>query len=283
MPMTRLPPVDPAISKLPVEKQLRSYTDLLMRYRRELEYIINGNLDEGNVIRAKSVSSDWVYAGNIMTDQLIAGEAKISTALIENLVVGNNVTMGPEATISWLRVENKPFIPSTASDVGALPVTTIIPPEYHDWQAVQAWVNSGYATNITSTGVYTGTIVADRIYGGTIRGVTIDVNTNLRVGNTIYLGDTLSTGKGIIFNGNCSISNNYGTDSLMISALGGVVIHGDIELGSYPSAILSFFGSSGSSQQSISLLPASASLGDVIIKLNGLMTRLGYYGMFSVS
>jgi len=69
------------------------------------------NLNETNVKRAKTVVADWVYAGNVTTDQLIAGEAKIDTALIDDLIVGSNVTMGEDAYISWGNVTDQPTIP----------------------------------------------------------------------------------------------------------------------------------------------------------------------------
>ena len=103
----------------------------------------NGDWDwrtiaNGDRVVADEVDAEWVYAGKVTTDQLIAGEAKISTALIEDLVVGNNVIMGPNAAISWSQVTgNKPT-------------------QYTDAQALSAWKNSGYATYINSSGVYSG-------------------------------------------------------------------------------------------------------------------------------
>ena len=103
----------------------------------------NGDWDwrtiaNGDRVVADEVDAEWVYAGTVTTDQLIAGVAKISTALIEDLVVGNNVIMGPNAAISWSQVTgNKPT-------------------QYTDAQALSAWKNSGYATYINSSGVYSG-------------------------------------------------------------------------------------------------------------------------------
>jgi hypothetical protein len=98
------------------------------------------NLDQDNVLRAKSVIANWVYAGQVTTDQLIAGNAKIDTALIEDLIVGSNVTMGPNATISWSKVTDQPSIPS----------------QYTDADALAAWEESNYATYIDAYGVYSG-------------------------------------------------------------------------------------------------------------------------------
>lgn len=89
---------------------------------------------------------------NITTDQIVAGNAKISAAMIETLVVGENVQMGENAYISWNQIEDRPYIPQTASDVGALPA------------------NSPKLTYIDAYGIYTGTINADQITAGTISG-----------------------------------------------------------------------------------------------------------------
>jgi len=67
------------------------------------DYRIDGVsiLDSSNKIKGN-------YINSITTDQLVAGTSKISTALIEDLVVGQNVTMGDNATITWENISNKP-------------------------------------------------------------------------------------------------------------------------------------------------------------------------------
>lgn len=133
MPVTKLP-------KPQMGMTVEELTNLMFRYYRELQYLLNGNLDSENVIEAATVKADWVYAGAVKTDQLIAGGAKIGTALIENLTVGSNVTMGANATISWSQVTNQPSIPS----------------QYTNAMALAAWENSDYATYIDANGVYSG-------------------------------------------------------------------------------------------------------------------------------
>lgn len=107
MPVTKLPSPQMGMS-------VEELTNLMFRYYRELQYLLNGNLDSENVIEAATVKADWVYAGTLTTDQLIAGDAKIGTAFIEDLEVGRNVTMGPNATISWGNVTGAPSIPTNA-------------------------------------------------------------------------------------------------------------------------------------------------------------------------
>ena len=64
MPAIRLPAPDGSLSKLPVEKQVQALTDLVMRFRRELEYLLNGNLDEENgVVAADMIISQKRIGG----------------------------------------------------------------------------------------------------------------------------------------------------------------------------------------------------------------------------
>jgi hypothetical protein len=60
---------------------------------RQLEYL-TGHLDTKNVLRAKEAIIATILAGTVTTDQLVAGTAKIDSALIEDLVVGGNVQIG---------------------------------------------------------------------------------------------------------------------------------------------------------------------------------------------
>jgi phage minor structural protein len=87
-----------------------------------------------------------------------------------NLIVGNEIQMGSNARISWGNVDSKPTL---VTDYDQLSSKPYIPPQYYDSQAVQAWVNSGYKTFIDSSGVYTGTVIAERIMGGMISGCTL--------------------------------------------------------------------------------------------------------------
>ncbi|HHU78037.1 MAG TPA: hypothetical protein GXZ29_04040, partial [Clostridiales bacterium] len=157
--------------------------DAYVKLRKELSYLL-GNLDSDNVLEAQSVVADWVYAGSVTTDQLIAGEAKIGTALIEDLVVGGNVAMGANATISWSQVTNQPSIPSI-SDISSI------------------------ATTITANYVATPNLITN--IGR--------VNDTLHIGNISSSG-----AKAIIFKDNASIDSPYGNDSLRLGALGGVYI-----------------------------------------------------------
>ena len=92
-----------------------------------------------------AISSTYIDENGVFTPQVYATNinvlrGKITTAQIEDLVVGGNVTMGPNATISWSKITDRPTIPS----------------QYTDEQALKAWKKSGYATWIDANGVYSG-------------------------------------------------------------------------------------------------------------------------------
>ena len=74
-----------------IEGKVDALYDAFFMMRKQMMYYLSGVLDSENI-------------HSITTDQLIAGTAKIGTAFIEDLEVGRNVTMGPDATISWGKV-----------------------------------------------------------------------------------------------------------------------------------------------------------------------------------
>ncbi len=142
-----------------------------------------------------AISSTYIDANGVFTPNVYATHistllGKITTAQIENLEVGSNVTMGPNATISWSKVTNQPSIPS----------------QYTDYQAVSAWEASGYSTYINSNGVYTGKLYAQHAVinnGAGTGSINMDVGTSSYVifktayttgGNTLMIGKSSSVG-----------------------------------------------------------------------------------------
>jgi hypothetical protein len=109
-----------------------------------------GALAQGQVVglpgKLTYIGPFGIYSGVIGTDQLIAQNALIGTALIETLTVGGNVIMGPNAFISWNNV------------TGTKPETNADNTSNH--------LGSALGTHFTTIGpnyVYTGTITADQI------------------------------------------------------------------------------------------------------------------------
>lgn len=136
-----------------------------------LNYLLY-HLDENNVTRAQSVVADWVYAGNIQAAQIDVAMGKISTAQIEELIVGDNVIMGPNATISWGKVFDIPTDLVYQGDLeGALAwyVTTgQLTEELADY------LTTGHFYTLMGTDyIVTGRILANQIDAGTLTGFTI--------------------------------------------------------------------------------------------------------------
>lgn len=107
----KLPDIRPAKT---IEEKVDALYDAYYMMRKWLNYAFSGVLDEGNVIRAQEANIANLLAGKITADQIDVTQGKITTAQMENLVVGGNVTMGPNARISWSQVTNQPYIPTTA-------------------------------------------------------------------------------------------------------------------------------------------------------------------------
>jgi len=102
MPAIRLASFDSSIFQQPVEAQVRTLADMLMRYRRELEYLLNGQLDEDNGL----VSADVVITNTLVTNTLYAEYGRIA-----NLTVS-------ELNTAWKKITN--YLAADTSPVGYL-------------------------------------------------------------------------------------------------------------------------------------------------------------------
>lgn len=93
-------------------------------------------------INSTYIDANGVWTPNVYATNISALKGKIKTAQIEDLIVGGNVAMGPDATISWGQVTDA------------------------NTYSLDAWKNSGYATHILPDGIYTGTVAANKILIG---------------------------------------------------------------------------------------------------------------------
>ena len=170
----KLPDIRPAKT---IEEKVDALYDAYYMMRKWLNYAFSGVLDAENVIEAAQV-----YATNINVSR-----GKITTAQIEDLVVGENVIMGPNARISWSQVTSKPDIP-------------VLP----------SYIKSTY---IDSTTVQSPTIIGGQIIGGSITSnSTINVTTDAYIGRRLYI-KTSSYADGIYFrtfDPNCKITVDTG-------------------------------------------------------------------------
>jgi len=104
----KLPDIRPAET---IEEKLDALYDAYFMMRKWLNYAFSGVLDEGNVIRAQEANIANLLAGKITADQIDVTQGKIQVAQIEDLIVGDNVIMGANATISWNQVTGTEQIP----------------------------------------------------------------------------------------------------------------------------------------------------------------------------
>lgn len=176
-------------AKEDVSGRIKGLTNAYIDTIQQLQWLLS-HLDEKNVIRAKSVVADWVYAGTLTAEQI-------------NAVQG--ITLGANASIQW---DELPSLP-TAGQIGALPSDTPIP-------VLPNYIKSTY---IDSTTVMSPNIIGGSIVGGSITsGSTININTDAIIGKNIYLGEySDSTNiKSIYFNNFSSIKGN--AETIRISA-----------------------------------------------------------------
>lgn len=105
------------------------------------------SIEDGTIHADKIVANSLVVGANVGlgtaqdaqgVTTIIGGTVTTDYIKTLGLMVGTHIQMGPNATISWSQVTgNKPT-------------------QYTDAQALSAWKNSGYATYINSSGVYSG-------------------------------------------------------------------------------------------------------------------------------
>lgn len=213
-----------AVNGLVMEKYFNSAWAKLLYADTEGNLIIKGTLDTGSVISNTSIQGGTITIGsgfnvnsygyltasgadiqgsidcsslsiagtNILNELFqIQGSVLASNSVGANklktneLIVGTNIAMGPNATISWSNVTSKPNDLAYQSDIPTLP------------------------SYITSTKITSTTIQSPTIIGGSITSeTTIDVGTDVRVGDNIYLGSQNSwDAKRIYFNDWASIGN----------------------------------------------------------------------------
>ncbi len=165
---------------------------------------------DGNVIFDLSTGTLTFKKGSININN---GAFKVDTDGKLTATKGSftgDVIMGPGSVITW---DNLPDgvasigqIPTSPEDIGALPASDL--PSY-----------------ITKTKITQTTIESPDIRGGTISSdTTIDVGTDLKVGNNIYLGKYVqSKDKHIFLKDNCYLYTIG--DSLGITAMGNVIIN----------------------------------------------------------
>lgn len=210
---------------------------------------------------------------------------------MRNLTLGNNVIMGPNATMSWSQVTNA------------------------NTYSVEAWRNSGYATYIDGSGVYTGTVRAEQIYGrvaylsesveiGSVGDAT-DKTINFYANGSSEVCLQMTPDKDFYMTGMNDVTVQSMSGSLALSGAGkgfdinysGIKVTGDTEF-KYgyqtlfsgdvrfgPFSKVGFFGNTPITQKTATYLSSSATLPDVVTKVNGILGILSNtnYGLIDVT
>lgn len=165
---------------------------------------------DGNVIFDLSTGMLTIKKGSININNGVFKVDADGTLTATKGSFTGDVIMGPGSVITW---DNLPDgvasigqIPTSPEDIGALPASDL--PSY-----------------ITKTKITQTTIESPNIRGGTISAdTTIDVGTDLKVGNNIYLGKYVqSEDKHIYLKDTCYLYTIG--DSLGITAMGNVIIN----------------------------------------------------------
>lgn len=126
MPALRLPIFDQSLFQQPVEQQVKTLADFIMRYRRELEYLLNGQLDDDNgVFKAATIISNA-----IVTNVLTAQKGYIAELTVDEIDTSRFIPMylaSNKAKVKyWRGYEQRiDFYHATyAGDIGGQPNTT---------------------------------------------------------------------------------------------------------------------------------------------------------------
>ena len=158
-----------------------------------------------------------IYTGLIKAAQLDVSEGKISTAQIEQLVVGQNVLMGPNATISWGQITGAPNVPVLPDYIKSTYIdqTTIMSPNISAGTITGAWIRtatSGQRVEISSTQNLITAYTTDSIYARLMTGFAIPGSISSSAltftdGLTTAFITTISTpfGGGLVLQSNKSI------------------------------------------------------------------------------
>lgn len=167
--------------------------------------------DQPNIPKGTYIDANGIYTGIVKASQINSVYGKITTAQIENLVVGTNVTMGSNAKIAWANVTGTETV-ITSDSIKTVSVTASnlkVKSANIDGTITADTVKSTwvYAGNISASQITTGSISADRISGGTITGIKIDVDTNISIGKNISF---LTGGNYINFAANGSVNGSSG-------------------------------------------------------------------------
>lgn len=124
----------------------------------------NSDIMDEVVQRINNLIVDNARIKNLNVSKLYATDVKIDVALIDDLIVGNNVTMGPGATITWPQIEG--VMPDGSGNT--LPFYELL---YQS--GVRGFTHVDGKLYLTADAIKAGTLSGDYIHGGLISGTQI--------------------------------------------------------------------------------------------------------------
>ncbi|PYG90133.1 hypothetical protein LY28_00013 [Ruminiclostridium sufflavum DSM 19573] len=262
------------------------------------KYKFNGTLE----------AVDGVFSGTVYAENIDTSNAKIKTAQIEELHVGagGNVTLDPTATISFGQVSGAESAVTTITN-NTLSTTNVIA---QNLKVNSANINGTLTADKIAGGTLSGvsfktsssisdsrTEIVPNGYYAEIKQYDTD-NTNrltLRTDDNggkirfynedgMLVNDISLSYDGLLINASNGNKIYIGNPSVITKIYGTFDTSGSatVKIGGSSSAI-GFFGKDAIAKQSAALLNGSATLSDVIAKVNGIMNQLANYGLIEVS
>ena len=160
--------------------------------------ISDGAVDN-RVIAANAITADKIVAGTITGDKIA------SKTITANNIAANTITAGSaiiaDGAITSAKIADASI---TSAKIANLAVDTA--------KIADASITDAKIANISADKITTGTLNADIVnITGKLTSVSIDVSTDVKIGNTLYIGDPydLSTQKAIQFSTAAEISTNH--------------------------------------------------------------------------
>ena len=195
---------------MPVQKFSTDYSgysieelqDALAMISRELNYLLNGNLDDDNV-RANTITAGSVFAENIDTTN-----AKIGAAQIDDLTVGTNVAIGTaEDSAGVTTIVGNTITSGYISALSLTVGTEIGLGTAQDSAGVTTIVGNTVTTGfVNALSITAGSVAANNISAGTITGSILQTAAsgtrlviNTSGGGNIKYYDSSGTEKGSIY------------------------------------------------------------------------------------
>lgn len=185
---------------------------------------------------ANSVSINNDYGLTVVDD---TGQVRVKTGQYEPGKYGQWMGDGTETVFEFNTSSNKLTLKAdVVMTGGSISWDTVSPPTQRDLGIWTTYIDANgiYTGSISANQIITGTLSADFISGGTIDSSVINVDTDVTIGNNLYLGDQGDEAqKTIYYSSGVTIGTVQdwlgGYSDLRISAMNYWLIDGDVHVG----------------------------------------------------